>query len=636
MDGKQTRALLREKHLCDHHIRQSAWHRVAEALQPTQKQKATTTMSTASLFSSGTDGSSNSVLHSGQKELSEEAEKRSGGEEDFSSPWALDPFLVALQSGFAGTRDRLGTLRSIEDEETACRTKDNGEERDNVNGKQDVLPEKSQTHVHKPTVLFADKVDIIETPSQREDSETSTLNDEDVVKEAGMESPKKPKQPPVNKNAATFGVRLSFVCTVCSLFVLVQSPAQQAYPQGVWVYISALMVSWFPSMDVASVAEKTFQRVIGTVIGACLATACGFLSVLMPSFFSQALFIGTCIALLSFMLSFAMVQYKSSFGKYTYACLLCLLTFGIAILPFYTDEDPKWRLGAFRVANVIIGCGIGAAGALVCWPRSTKTMLRDKIQAQVKLAGEASDAVLVFASETFASRMNNVTQTRQLVSSAALSVRRTIGKCPPQDSEAPQQVNNAAHEKYNQAIGDWKAVQNVFPLNKYDPFNLCRDTKAYEAYREEVSLALARALRIQTTIVLLDGIIRSDRGGRCTDRQLLLFREIGRLIKTMLTPPYNEKGNDAAAEDLLDRLDELRTGVVQESVAVAAAAPVHRRLFCGSVRKEDYKTMLETHDRGMPLCVHSRDNCSLLFLQLVEHLVIRSLRLYYMWRKVEE
>lgn len=547
-----------------------------------------------------------------------------------NSPWLSDPFLMALQSGFEenDSRDFVGN-KDICSEEHETKAS-------NVAKK-----EEAPNHVHKPTVLFAEKVDIIETPKQPKQLEESIPDEENDV-ETGMVSGPDQKQTKtkssVDRNAVRFGIRLAFVLTMSSLFVLAQSPESQSYPQGVWVYISALMVSWFPSMDVASVAEKTFQRVVGTLFGSCIAIVCGFLSLLMPSFVWQGIFIGCCIAVLSFMISFVMVQCKTSLGKYSYACLLCLLTTGIALLPFYTDEHPKYQKGLFRVINVIVGCGIGAMGALMCWPRSTREMLSSKIEAQVKLAGEASEAVLLFAAETYESRMKNERQT-MMISAVALSVRRSIPanrNCASQTIENDVKVNDEAHEKYNAAIGDWKAVKNVFQLTKYDPFNRCRDTEAYEAYREEVCLTLARALRIQTTVVLLDSVIRSDRGGRCTESQLLLFRETGRLIKDMLTAPYNKAKSNAAAGALLDCLAQVRDGVVQESVAVAATAPMHRKLFCGSVSKDDYKIMLENRDLGMPVCVHSRDNCSLLFLQLMEHLIIRCLRLYYMWRKVEE
>jgi len=131
-------------------------------------------------------------------------------------------------------------------------------------------------------------------------------------------------------------------------------------------------------------------------------------------------------------------------------------------------------------------------------------------------------------------------------------------------------------------------------------------------------MTLSRAYRIQTTVVLLDRALRNDKVGLgCTDQQHELFNEIGNLIRTMLTPPCNKKISDDAAEELLDRLGEIRDGVLQESVEVAASASTQRELFCTSLGREKFKEMLGTQ-MAMPLCVHSRENCSLLFLQLVE------------------
>jgi uncharacterized membrane protein YccC len=103
------------------------------------------------------------------------------------------------------------------------------------------------------------------------------------------------------KPAVRFGLRLSIVLTLSSLFVLVESPEKDdRYPQGSWVYVSALMVSWFPSMDVASVAQKTFQRILGTIMGAILGLCFGSLSSLIHSYTGQAVFIGFSIATVTF------------------------------------------------------------------------------------------------------------------------------------------------------------------------------------------------------------------------------------------------------------------------------------------------------------------------------------------------
>jgi len=392
------------------------------------------------------------------------------------------------------------------------------------------------------------------------------------------------------------------------------------------------MVSWFPSLDAASVVEKTFQRILGTCIGACLGVGVGFLSILMPNFRAQAIFLGTCIAIITFLYSFASLQFKTSIaGKYSYASLLCLLTFGIAVLPFYTDDHPKWRKGIFRVINVIVGCAIGGVGALLLWPRSTKGMLQEKIQTQVKLAGEASQAVLEFAADTFS---RSASRRQMMVTAPRLSMRRMTGGTDYADVD---KLNFAAHDKYNRALAEWKTVNGVFLLAKWDPFlRLCGDLEQDAKYREEVALALARALRIQTTVVILDGLVRNNIASKFSERQLDLIADIGSLIKVMLTAPFNEEKSEAAAEALLDRLDDVRGFALTAASDALAAAKMHRRLFSGSMGKEDYRARLKKQDGQLPMCIRSHDNISLLFLQLLEHLVVRSLRLYFIWRQVEK
>jgi len=262
-----------------------------------------------------------------------------------------------------------------------------------------------------------------------------------------------------NKTAVRFGLRLSIVVTLSSLFVLVQNPDDEyAYPQGTWVFVSALMVSWFSSMDVVSIAEKTFQRILGMIVGSCLGVGCGFLSVLIQVYSMQAMFIGICIATVTFLVSFAMVAFQNSFfSKYLYASLLCLLMFGITILPFYTDNEDEWRAGVYRITNVIIGCAIAAIGAFVFGPRSSEAVLKEKVDEQVKLAGEASEAVMQFASKTLASHDKDGPSTT-IVTESKIRVE-----------DHGDDVNDTAYQKYKKAFGDYKSVQEVFPLAKFNP-----------------------------------------------------------------------------------------------------------------------------------------------------------------------
>lgn len=420
-----------------------------------------------------------------------------------------------------------------------------------------------------------------------------------------------------NKMAVRFGLRLSIVLTLSSLFVLVQNPDNDgAFPQGTWVYVSALMVSFFPSLDVASVAYKTFQRILGTILGAILGMCCGFLSSPIDVYAGQATFIGVCIAVVTFLVSFAMVQGVRLFSDYPYATLLCLLTFGITILPFYTESQDEWKVGVYRISNVIIGCGIAALGALVLWPRSSVVVLEEKGEQQVKLAGEASDALLQFASEILGS------QSGRRSSSIGILTESKVGV---------EEGDDAAYQIYNKAICEYKAAVSVFPLSKYDPYNLCRDNESFESYRKQSALTLSRCLRIQTTIVLMDAALRNDSvGGNCTTKHRALFRDIGDLIKAMLSVPCDRATGDVAADKLLDRLDEVKD-CLRDSIQLVASSASTRDDTLTQQDKEEMKEQLSS-DLVEPLQAYGSDNFSILFLQLVEQLTIRSLRLYYTWR----
>lgn len=101
----------------------------------------------------------------------------------------------------------------------------------------------------------------------------------------------------IDRNAVHFGIRMAILLTVSSLFVIVGQGND--YPQGMWVLISVLFVSWFPSLDAASVIEKIRQRLIGTFAGAAIALMVGFPSLYILSNHgkkAQTVFWTCCIA----------------------------------------------------------------------------------------------------------------------------------------------------------------------------------------------------------------------------------------------------------------------------------------------------------------------------------------------------
>ena len=206
-----------------------------------------------------------------------------------------------------------------------------------------------------------------------------------------------------------------------------------------------------------------------------------------------------------------------------------------------------------------------------------------------------------------------------------------------------------AIEKYENAISDWKATKALFPLIQYDPFSLGRDPEKEKVFMTDMATTLARALRIQSTIVVLDGMVRNDTDCNFTEHQLLLFAEIGRLIHRTLTLPLIIQSSDEAADDLFTKLAEIRRGILDAPNQIKLAKKSSKtttimehdegiKEFRNKVLNNSVAMSVRMDDdlgRGVPKYATSTEGNSMLFLQLVEHLIVRSLRLYHSWKVTE-
>ena len=429
----------------------------------------------------------------------------------------------------------------------------------------------------------------------------------------------------IRPKAVRFAARMSAALTLSSLFWLVPG-----YPQGTWVYITALMVSWFPQMDAASVIKKTIQRIQGTIIGAVLGILIGYFSYVIDtnkrSQVKQAIFLGVMIAVVTFLFTFLFVQYRY-IASHSYAGLVALMTFGIALEPFYVDLGPSaWNKALVRVANVMIGCVIGGIVSLVMFPKSTKGLVRDKLVSQINLAGEASQAVMMFSAKVFGG---------QGAAPALLGSILTECRVGGDFREGVDDADDiATHSAYNKAIKQWNDTKTFFPLMQYDARWHCArklgKKKHEDGFNKQAAIVLARAFRLQTTAVLLHSITRNDQGHDFSEDELNTFTFIGQLIGTLLQCPFRDD-SEQIANDLLDQLVFVREFAMDEALDVAESA---RAMYTGdadslTLMRDALRLRLANGEGTMPLSLYSSDNSSLLFLQLVEHLCLRSLRLYY-------
>uniref|UniRef100_A0A7S0FKW7 Integral membrane bound transporter domain-containing protein n=1 Tax=Minutocellus polymorphus TaxID=265543 RepID=A0A7S0FKW7_9STRA len=432
----------------------------------------------------------------------------------------------------------------------------------------------------------------------------------------------------IRPKAVHFAARMSAALTLSSLFWLIPG-----YPQGTWVYITALMVSWFPAMDAASVIKKTIQRIQGTIMGAILGILLGYFSYVIDTNqgqAKQAVFLGVMIALVTFLYTFLFVQYRY-IASHSYAGLVALMTFAIALEPFYVDQGPSaWNKALLRVVNVMIGCIVGGIVSLVVFPKSTKRLVRDKLESQINLAGEASQAVMMWSAKVFSG------QGAPVFLGSVLTEYRNSGDVREGEDD---EDDIAAYKAYNKGIKQWKDTKGLFPLMQYDAGLHCAKKlgiKKYEAeFNKQAAIVLARAFRLQTTAVLLHSIARNDQGHDFSEDELNTFSFIGHLIGTLLQCPFSVD-SEQIANDLLDQLVYVREFALDEAVDVAESARAISNGDASSMTlmRDALRLRLANGEGNMPLSLYSSDNSSLLFLQLVEHLCLRALRLYYASKKL--
>lgn len=443
----------------------------------------------------------------------------------------------------------------------------------------------------------------------------------------------------LDRDSLQFGVRMSVCLTVPSLFVLARPPeGEGGFRQGMWVLITVLFVCWFPTLDVASVLEKSAQRLMGTLIGAALGLACGFLSLEVREahgFRAQAICLGGCIALVTFAVcsyATARVGQARLIEKKNYATILCMLTFTICLMPFYSMRDKPWEKSMLRVRNVVIGCFLGVGLSMMVFPRPTVPILEEKLTKAVELAGESSEAVLHTAADVFAENAYHVPQEDgPLPTRKRMTVRRRKWRNAESDY-AFEHGHDSVLEKCEIAMKEYKTTKARLGMLKYDPFNIGWSKDLLENFKDEVNQTLSRSMRIQTTVVLIDGIIRNDPNHKFSEEQLDLLANVGTLIRRMLSARLDVTTSDAIEEEVRTNLVEMRRMIVDLAATVSASPEVqipNTNLDRSTQSSIISSAMDDDNDgAGAPKHVEGSHVCSLLFLQLAEHLAIRSLRLY--------
>ena len=202
---------------------------------------------------------------------------------------------------------------------------------------------------------------------------------------------------------------------------------------------------------------------------------------------------------------------------------------------------------------------------------------------------------------------------------------------------------DAAMETYEEAIADWNATKSLIPLARYGPFHMNEATGPAKDYQLEMARTLARALRIQTTAVVLDGMVRNEAEYDFDHVHVVLFEETGMLIRKILTPPLDFAQNKELVSELVRKVEQLRECIDKLRTSSEAEAVSRRmglrdfeaKLLRNAKYMSESLRMDDDAGMGLPKYATGGSDNALVFLQLVEHLILRCLRLYEAWKHVE-
>jgi hypothetical protein len=135
-------------------------------------------------------------------------------------------------------------------------------------------------------------------------------------------------------------------------------------------------------------------------------------------------------------------------------------------------------------------------------------------------------------------------------------------------------------------------------------------------------------------------MVRHDTEYNLDRRDLRLLRRIGSLILAVLTVPLDVSASNDAAQKLLDDLDSVRVRITVLSHAVAQHDDTERAQMELRFRESigGWDGSLEENDdvgRGLPMFASDANQNARFFLQLVEHLILRTVSLYQAWKQVQ-
>lgn len=393
---------------------------------------------------------------------------------------------------------------------------------------------------------------------------------------------------------------------------------------------------------------------------------------------AQAIILGILLPMVVFLGTFLVTKagYRGS-----YVSTLTNVTIGLVVLAFFgtTGDDndgddgddeprgrPPWTHGLYRVLNIFIGCAIAGVVTCLVRPFSTHHQIRAKVEKLSKLTGKSVRAVM---EATIAlSKHQRHEQQQQPHQQQQLHERRSktdmrradSGSSLEQDQSRPflptitelvrhpeTAGSDDAHDSYIASIDLWRDCRQALQLLRYDPvFRSQFDKKEQRLFQEHLRLRMARLFRIQVVLVMMDsllrgGLHRGDSNGNAPE----MLETIGKHIETLLDPAASETMRNKAAKLLVQRdIVKVRQHVrlLQQKQSCALTAARQSTSFSSSSSSsseaeppnedldgDELWSILGTFDHPFPLSKLEGPGQSSLFYRLLEHVILKAVRLHH-------
>lgn len=349
-------------------------------------------------------------------------------------------------------------------------------------------------------------------------------------------------------DALILSTRVSLSMTIASLFVVAfPAPSQTqaaTIPHAIWMIRTVTVVTWFPTLDMASSLQRAYQRTIGTIVGAVIGLLGGFLSLTIVHYYDdnlnntssndpeifhqraieQGVFLGILLFLGTFLASYGANRTKN---RKNYSFIIGTITYVLALASFYVGgysslasmESPPWSPAVWRCWNILVGGILGSLVLLLVWPRTTSSMIRNRVQRQLQSVGKSARLVLSLAHDSF-------TGTRLPLAFDEITKLRFT-----------EQGKDQAYDSYIQSLQSWKDCQALFPLFDFDPYHSkFRSQDEQQVFTRDMAVRLTRSFRLQTNIVMLytivQTVVRDDEMFK--DVSLDILTDVGTRIEVLL------------------------------------------------------------------------------------------------------